>query len=429
MLSDFQLNSCPTVSELTEAIKDALEGEFADVRVKGEISNLKTAASGHCYFTLKDAGAQLRAVLFRNSGRLLRVKPTDGLRVAVRGCLTVYEQRGEYQIVVDHMEPAGFGALQLAFEQLKQRLAKEGLFDSARKRPIPALPQRIGLITSPSGAVIADMISILQRRFENIHLLLYPVRVQGEGAAEQIVQALEYFSLPARRQVRGEVDVIILARGGGSLEDLWAFNEEIVARAIVASRIPVISAIGHETDFTIADFVADQRAPTPSAAAELVVESKQQLLRQIAALRLRLEKAAAYRVQTLWRAVENKAVARAFERVRALVRKRAQQVDDLERRLTRQDIRLRLHQSRERSAELAGRLQRILRLRVEREQGRLALATAQLRQLGPQAVLDRGYALVAGPDGRLVRDPVQVQAGDRLDVHVSKGRFGAEVVE
>jgi exodeoxyribonuclease VII large subunit len=396
--------------------------------VEGEISNLKTAASGHCYFTLKDRDAQLRAVLFRNSVRLLRLRPIDGLRITARGRLTVYEQRGEYQIIVDHMEPAGFGALQLAFEQLKQRLAKEGLFETARKRSIPALPQRIGLITSPSGAVIADMISVLQRRFENIHLLLYPVRVQGEGAAEQIVQALQYFSLPARRQVRGEVDVIILARGGGSLEDLWAFNEEIVARAIVASRIPVISAVGHETDSTIADFVADRRAPTPSAAAELVIESKVQLHRQIDALRQGLEKAAAYRVQTFWRAVENKAVARAFERVRALVRKRAQQVDDLERRLIRQDVRTRLHQGRERSTELAGRLQHILRLRLEHEQGRLALAAAQLQQLGPQAVLDRGYALVAGPDGRLVRDPAQVQAGDHLDVHVSKGRFGADVV-
>jgi exodeoxyribonuclease VII large subunit len=416
-----------TVSDLTQAIKDALEGEFADVWVEGEISNLKNAASGHCYFTLKDADAQLRAVLFRNSLRLLRIKPADGLRVAARGRLTVYEQRGEYQIIVDLMERAGFGALQLAFEQLKQRLAKEGLFDSARKRPIPALPQRIGLVTSSSGAAIADMISILQRRFENIHLLLYPVRVQGEGAAEQIVQALEYFSLPARRQVRGDVDVIILARGGGSLEDLWAFNEEIVARAIVASRIPVISAVGHETDFTIADFVADQRAPTPSAAAELVIESKVQLHRRIESLRQGLEKAAAYRVQTLWRAVENKAVARAFERVRALVRKRAQQVDDLERRLIRQDLRTRLYQGRERSAELAGRLQHILRLRLERERGRLALAAAQLQQLGPQAVLDRGYALVAGPDGRLVRDPTEVRTGDRLDVHVSKGHFAAEV--
>jgi exodeoxyribonuclease VII large subunit len=421
------MRSIYTVSDLTQAIKDALEGEFADVWVEAEISNLKVAASGHFYFTLKDAGAQLRAVLFRNSARLLRVKPVDGLRVTARGRLTVYEQRGEYQIIVDHMEPAGFGKLQLAFEQLKQRLAKEGLFEAARKRPIPGLPQRIGLITSPSGAVIADMISVLQRRFENIHLLLYPVRVQGEGAAEQIVQALRYFSLPARQQLRGEVDVIILARGGGSLEDLWAFNEEMVARAIVASRIPVISAVGHETDFTIADFVADQRAPTPSAAAELVIESKVQLHRQIDALRQGLEKAAAYRIQTLWRAVENKAVARAFERVRALVRKRAQQVDDLERRLRRQDVRTRLHQGRERSAELAGRLQHTLRLRLEREHSRLALAAAQLHQLGPQAVLDRGYALVAGPDGRLVRDPAQVRPGDRLDVHVSKGRFDADV--
>ncbi len=399
-----KLRSIYTVADLTQAIKDALEGEFADVWVEGEISGLKSAASGHCYFTLKDHTAQLRAVMFRSSLRLSRLKPADGLRVTARGRLTVYEQRGEYQIIVEHMEPAGFGALQLAFEQLKQRLAKEGLFEQSRKRPIPALPQRIGLITSPSGAAIADMITILQRRFENLHLLLYPVRVQGEGAVEQIVQALKYFSLPGDRQLRGEVDVIILARGGGSLEDLWTFNEEAIARAIVASRIPVISAIGHETDFTIADFVSDFRAPTPSAAAELVIASKVDLHRRIDSLRLALEKAAAYRVQRFWRAV-----------------------DELDRRLMRQDVRQRLHAGSVRAADLATRLRHAVHLRLERERSRLTLSAAALQQLGPQAVLDRGYALVAGADGSLVRDPSQVQPGDRLDVHVSKGRFKVDV--
>jgi exodeoxyribonuclease VII large subunit len=399
-----------------------LEGEFADVWVEGEISNLKTAASGHCYFTLKDAESQLRAVIFRTSLRLSRVKPADGLRVVARGRLTVYELRGEYQMVVDHMEPAGFGALQLAFEHLKERLGKEGLFETARKRPIPVLPQRIGLITSPTGAVIADMISVIQRRFENIHLLLYPVRVQGEEASEEIARALAYFTPKT-------ADVVILARGGGSLEDLWAFNTEIVARAIIASRVPVISAVGHETDFTIADFVADYRAPTPSVAAEMVIESKVQLHRRVEALRLALEKAVSYRVQTMWRSVENQAVTRAFERVRALVRKRAQQIDDIERRLTRLDIRMKVRESRERTTGLAQRLEQLFRSHVQREKARVAMATAQLQNLGPQAVLDRGYALVADADGRLVRDAAEVEPGQRLDIRVSKGRFDAEVSE
>ncbi len=393
-----------TVSDLTQSIKDMLEGEFADVWVEGEISNLKAAASGHIYFTLKDAASQLRAVVFRNSLRFARVKPADGLRVVARGRLTIYEQRGEYQIVVDHMEPAGYGALQLAFEHLKDRLGKEGLFEPSRKREIPKLPKRIGLITSPSGAAIADIISVVQRRFENLHLVLYPVRVQGEEASEEIAAALKYFSLPDARQVRGEPDVVILARGGGSLEDLWAFNTEVVARAIVASRIPVISAVGHETDFTIADFVADCRAPTPSAAAEMVIESKEQLDRQVETLRGSLQRAIAYRVQSLWR-----------------------HSDGLERRLSRLDIRMRLRESYEQSAELARRLEQALLAQLQSFKHRLAVSTAQLQSLDPQAVLDRGYALVTGPDGSLVRDAAETRPGDDLTIRVSKGVFGASV--
>ncbi len=416
-----------TVSELTARIRDVLEGEFPDVWVQGEISNLRAAPSGHFYFTLKDASAQLRIVLFRSASRFLKFKPEDGLAVVARGRLTVYDQRGEYQLVAEYLEPAGLGALQLAFEQLKERLGAEGLFDAARKKPLPRLPRRIGLITSPRGAVIADMIRILRRRFENLHLLLYPVRVQGEGAADDIARALGYFNLPPSRQARGPVEVIIVARGGGSLEDLWAFNEEKVARAIARSRIPVISAVGHETDFTIADFVADVRAPTPSAAAEMVIETKAQLEQQIAALAAALEQTARYRLLTLRNRVGELAAHRAFEGVRGLVRRRAQQVDDFDRRLRRLDIRVRLQQSRGRTTELARQLEHALRLRLERERGRLASFFAQLQHLSPLAVLDRGYALVYGPDGSLLRDPARVQPGDALDVRLQKGHLAAEV--
>ena len=260
-----------SVAELSLEIRNLLERQFPDVWVTGEVSNLRAAGSGHLYFTLKDETAQLRAVCFRNQARYLKFKPQDGLAVIARGRLSVYEARGEYQLYVEFLEPAGLGALQLAFEQLKQKLAAEGLFDPARKKPLPMLPRVIGVVTSPTGAVIRDILRILHRRFRNINVLIYPVKVQGEGAAQEIAQGIEYFNRQA------PVDVMIVARGGGSLEDLWAFNEEVVARAIAASKIPVISAVGHETDFTIADFVADLRAPTPSAAAELVVRRKQDL--------------------------------------------------------------------------------------------------------------------------------------------------------
>ena len=274
------LNFGPTkkifsVSELSQGIKNLLEREYPDVWVTGEVSNFRAAASGHLYFTLKDATAQLRAVCFRNQARYLKFKPQDGISVIARGHLSVYEARGEYQLYVEYLEPAGLGALQLAFEQLKQKLAAEGLFDTARKKPLPLLPRTIGVVTSPTGAVIRDILRILRRRFRNMNVLIYPVKVQGEGAAEEIVEGVKYFN---REQ---NVDVMIVGRGGGSLEDLWAFNEEVVARAIAASGIPVISAVGHETDFTIADFVADLRAPTPSAAAELVVHRKQDFLTEL----------------------------------------------------------------------------------------------------------------------------------------------------
>src|SRR6266403_1471667 len=287
-----------SVTELTHRVKDLLEERFPSVWVEGEISNVRSPSSGHIYFTLKDSGAQLAVVLFRGVAVKVGFKLKDGLQVIAFGDISVYEKSGQYQLVARRLLPKGLGALQLAFEELKQRLAKEGLFDSARKKPIPALPQRIGLVTSPTGAAIRDFLNIIGRRFPNVHIIIHPVRVQGEGAAQEIADAIDEFNaLHASRRL--PLDVLIVTRGGGSLEDLWAFNEEVVARALARSNIPTISAVGHEIDFTIADFVADLRAPTPSAAAELVVKSKDEycaLMREyekrlIKDLRLRLSEA------------------------------------------------------------------------------------------------------------------------------------------
>jgi len=287
-----------TVSELTARLREALEERFPAVWVEGEISNYRLYGSGHAYFTLKDADAQLRAVLFRNRMRRIRFEPTDGLHVMAFGSIEVYPQRGEYQLVVELLEPKGLGALQLAFEQLKARLQAEGLFDPARKRELPRFPRKIGIVTSPSGAAIRDMLRVIGRRFGELHIVIAPCRVQGEGAAAEIAQGLRELN------GLGDVDVIIVGRGGGSLEDLWAFNEEVVARAIAASKVPVVSAVGHEVDFTIADFVADLRAPTPSAAAELVVREKQAVVDALVQLRARLERVAARPLRDLERRVD-----------------------------------------------------------------------------------------------------------------------------
>src|SRR2546428_12175 len=282
-----------TVSELNSDIRGLLGREFQDIWVAGEISGTKLATSGHYYFTLKERDAQLRCVCFRSTHRFLKFKPQDGIAVLARGHVDVFEARGEYQLLVEFLEPQGHGALQFAFEQLKKKLAAEGLFEASRKRPLPRFPRRIGIVTSPRGAVISDMLQILERRFPGLHIRLFPALVQGDGAAEEICRGLEFFSRPAW------AELIIVARGGGSLEDLWAFNEEAVARAIVASPVPVVSAIGHETDSTIADFVADLRAPTPSAAAELVVPTRDELYDRIAAARAKATQGVRYRLAML----------------------------------------------------------------------------------------------------------------------------------
>jgi exodeoxyribonuclease VII large subunit len=434
-----------TVSELTARIRDLLGKNFTDIWVEGEISNCREAQSGHIYFTLKDDRSQVRCVFFKQQQRGLKFRPEDGLHVTVRGSISVYEARGEYQIYVENIEPVGLGALQLAFEQLKKRLEVEGLFAAERKKPLPMLPSRIGLITSPRGAAVRDVVRILRRRFPNVHLMVFPVRVQGEGAAAEIVKALKFFNQ------KKLVDVLILARGGGSMEDLWAFNEEPLARAIAASEIPVISGIGHETDFTIADFVADVRASTPSAAAELVVQTRREFDKHIADLRETLASLVRYRLLDLSKRVHELSARRGFRRPLDLLRQQRQRADEMTSRLAL-GLRARLEQSRKRftalhlriatfdfrvkisafrlfletrSADLGVRAERLLRAKRERLE-RLAL---QLHERSPLKVLERGYAIATDAAGNLLRDAAQVQLGDAVSVQLHRGRLTTEVKE
>ena len=432
-----------TVSDLTARIRELLARNFTDVTVQGEISNCRAASSGHYYFTLKDERAQVRCVLFKQQQRGIKFLPEDGIKVTVRGSVSVYEARGEYQIYVESIEPAGRGALQLAFEQLKKRLEAEGLFDAARKKRLPLLPTRIGLITSPTGAAVRDVVRILKRRFHNVHLTLYPVRVQGEGSVPEIVAALEYFS---KQRL---VDVVLLVRGGGSLEDLWSFNEESVARAIAASAIPVISGVGHETDFTIADFVADVRASTPSAAAEIVVQTRREFDKHVMDLRARLEGSLRYRLLELSRRVHALTGRRGFRRPLDLLRQQRQRADELTSRLALglrarlEDSRKRLHTARLRvasydfrakigvlrlrlqkvSQELRAREERLLRAKRESWE-RFAL---QLQERSPLKVLERGYAIATDAAGKVVTDAVQLQIGDAVTLQLHHGRLTTEV--
>jgi exodeoxyribonuclease VII large subunit len=432
-----------TVSELTAKIRDLLAKNFTDITVQGEISNCREAQSGHIYFTLKDDRAQVRCVFFKQQQRGIKFRPEDGLQMTVRGSISVYETRGEYQIYVESLEPIGLGALQLAFEQLKKRLEAEGLFDPAHKKPLPLLPSRIGIITSPRGAAVRDVVRILTRRFPNVHLTVYPVRVQGEGSAGEIVKALKFFN------AKKMVDVLILARGGGSLEDLWAFNEEIVARAIFSSEIPVISGIGHETDFTIADFVADVRASTPSAAAELVVQTRAQFDKHIADLRETLAGLFRYRLLEWSRRVHELSARRGFRRPLDLLRQQRQRADEMTSRLAL-GLRACLAQSRKRftaahlriasfdfrmkisafrlrlekrSADLGIRAERLLRAKRDRLE-KLAL---QLQERSPLRVLERGYAIATDAAGNLLRDAAHVALGDTVAIQLHRGRLATEV--
>ncbi len=443
-LFDFQpQRQVYSVSELTQRLKGLLETEFPDVWVAGEISNFRPATSGHLYFTLKDANAQLRAVCFRNQARYLKFKPQDGVAVIARGRLSVYEARGEYQLLVEFLEPAGLGALQLAFEQLKARLAAEGLFDAARKKPLPVLPRTIGIVTSPTGAVIRDILRVLRRRYRNIDALLYPVRVQGEGAAQEIVQAVDHFNR------RGGVDVVILARGGGSLEDLWTFNEESVARAIAASRIPIISGVGHETDFTIADFVADLRAPTPSAAAELVVHRKQDFQAELENRIRRMSQLFRLRLAEARQRLTELRMHRVFQTLASRLVEKSQRVDDCAVALDKA-IRHRLNEVRQEWLRVAPGVarydfQRLLGLkranldeRAKRFQTevshylaarhhRLGHTQALLRERSPLVILGRGYAIVRDASGKILRDAATVSIGAEISVRLAQGELGATV--
>lgn len=382
-----------TVSDLTGLIKAALEESFYDIWMEGEISNLRIPTSGHVYLTLKDKASQIRAVIFKSSAKNIKFELKDGMHIICHGKITVYDVRGEYQIVIDTVEPQGIGALQLAFEQLKEKLLKEGLFDAKRKRPIPLLPGKIGIITSPTGAAIRDMLNIINRRFANVHIIINPVPVQGEGAGIEIARAIE--------EMNGfeDIDVVIVGRGGGSLEDLWAFNEEVVARAIYNSRIPVISAVGHEIDFTISDFVADLRAPTPSAAAELVVKNKQDLMESLSHIFSRLKNG----IKTLFDA--KRSVLR--EEIRAMkdpatrINEYIQRIDDL-------------------SIRLSGGIGRYLDgLKKQAE-----AAAGKLNALSPLATLSRGYSIAMKlPEMQIIKDAKDIQKGDEVNIRLHKGEI------
>lgn len=388
-----------TVTQLTAQIKSLLEGNFPDLWVEGEISNLRAPQSGHAYFTLKDEHSQINAVLFRSAQRFLKFTLRHGMQVICRGRVSVYEPRGEYQIVIEYIEPKGLGALQKAFEELKARLSKEGLFDPGHKNPLPLLPARIGIITSPTGAAIRDMLRVIRRRHPRMHILLYPVAVQGPSAAPEIIEALGYFN------AQKNVDVIILGRGGGSLEDLWAFNEESVARAIYASKIPVISAVGHETDYTISDFVADLRAPTPSAAAEMVVDTEEGFREAIESLEARL----------------TRALKRQIEMSRAALREKTRLLID---------PRKRLEQYSQRVDELLSRLANGLNNLLKRDRARLAALLSGLDHLNPAAILSRGYSITKKlPEEKILTDAGLVNRGDLISTRLASGMIISRVEE
>jgi exodeoxyribonuclease VII large subunit len=432
-----------SVSELSREIKGLLEGKFPDVWVTGEVSNFRAAGSGHFYFTLKDANAQLRAVCFRNQARYLKFKPQDGISVIARGRLSIYEARGEYQLYVEYLEPAGLGALQLAFEQLKAKLAAEGLFDPSRKKPLPVLPRTIGIVTSPFGAAIRDILRVLRRRFRNMNVLIHPAAVQGEGAAEEIAEGIEYFNEHAL------ADVLIVGRGGGSLEDLWAFNEEVVARAIAKSKIPIISAVGHETDFTIADFVADLRAPTPSAAAELVVHRKQDFIAEIENRARRMTQVLRLKLSEARERFLGLRMHSVFQMLATRIAERAQRVDEAVVEMNRM-MRDKLSEGRHAWLEISAGIvrydfARLLNLKeaslAEREtklstefsnylrdrQARLSQVAAIITERSPMTILNRGYSITRDASGHILRDASRVNVGDEISVHLSKGEIGATV--
>jgi exodeoxyribonuclease VII large subunit len=443
-----------TVSELTMQVRGALESRFASVWLEGEISNFKQAASGHWYFTIKDEGAQLRASCFRGVNSRIRFRPSDGLQVRARGRLTVYEPRGDYELIVEALDPVGAGALRVAFEQMRDRLAAEGLFAEELKRRLPLFPRRVGVVTSRTGAAIRDILHVISRRTRTVDVLLAPTRVQGEGAGLEIARAIELLNeLDARALESGRdrerVDVIIVGRGGGSAEDLWAFNDEQLARAIRASRIPVISAVGHETDFTVADFAADLRAATPSAAAETVAAREDELADTVHDLTRDLLQAVRFQLIEKRARVQEAAMSHGFDEVREQLRETRAAVDEATHRL--ETLITRAAQSARRRLETVSSRLQPLRLaaavgvartrfnvacaerdgavlaRLDDARARLAVATASLDALSPLAVLGRGYALAEDAEGRLLRDAAMAQPGDYLNLRLARGHLRCRV--
>ena len=431
------------VHDLVVSARTHLEREYSDIWVEGEISNFKAHDSGHLYFSLKDRDSQIRAVMFRSQARLLRFRPQDGMQVVLRGRVTIYEGRGELQLSAEYLEPKGAGALQIAFEQLKAKLEAEGLFEMARKKAIPALPRRIGIVTSPQGAALRDILNILRRRHHSASILIYPTQVQGEAAASEVTAGLKYFNRT------GNVEAIIVARGGGSAEDLSAFNDEGLARAVAESMIPIISAVGHETDFTILDFVADLRAPTPSAAAELVIRSRQEIEEQAEALHLRLARSIRYRLLIAKQRLTESAQQGAFARMMEAINQRQQRLDDFgfrlekaERRNIEQHLRrwerasaaVRHYDARRVLAGIGrdlvshtGTLTALMRALLLRQKSRLEQCEHQLKALSPIAILERGYALIFDASGSLIKNVAQVEVGHAISARLSQGTLTARV--
>jgi exodeoxyribonuclease VII large subunit len=432
-----------TVRELVASVRMHIERDYSESWVEGEISNFRAQNSGHLYFTLKDQSSQISVVIFRSSARLLRFRPRDGMQVVVRGRVTIYEDRGQLQISAEYVEPKGAGALQIAFEQLKAKLEAEGLFEAGRKKPIPALPRVIGIVTSPQAAALLDILHILHRRHHTVNVLLYPAQVQGETAAREVAAGIRHFNR-ARN-----VEVIVVARGGGSAEDLAAFNDEALARVIAASSLPVVSAVGHETDFTIVDFVADLRAPTPSAAAELVIRSRQEVEEQVERLSGRLEKTMRYQLLMGRQRLTELAQHRAFGRMMDLIRRRQQRLDELSNRLghAQRDVLEGRRRHFEMLAaavrhydlpmvlagvrkELDGKVAAMVaaaRSLLWQWRARLERLTGQMEALSPMAILERGYALVFDSSGKVLKDAAGVKPGDEIKARLTRGEIGATV--
>jgi len=435
-----------TIRELVAGVRRRLEREYENVWVEGEISNCRPAASGHIYLTLKDGDAQLAVVLFRVQASLLRFRPQDGLAVLVRGRISVYDQRGQLQLIAETMEPRGAGALQLAYEQLKTKLMAEGLFDQARKRPLPPFPRCVGVVTSTSGAVLHDIIKVVRRRHARLHLLVYPAAVQGPQCAASVSAGIRWFNVNP-----GRVDLIVIARGGGSMEDLAGFNDEALARTIAASELPVVSGVGHETDFTIVDFVADLRAPTPSAAAEMITAAQHRVEERVEDLDRRLRRAVRYQLMMARQRYSALAADQVLARARDVIGRRGQRVDELERRMEtaisrklrstseqvaalrarveRQNPTVKLVVARRRVDSAEQCIQRLAKTTISTRAIQLQHASARLQALSPLAVLSRGYALVYGPDGKLLRSAAETKPGDAIRARLAVGSVDAQVVK